>query len=54
MEAVEVASDIDQQIESRRLLGVIGRIGVWHVCNVKFISNKQSIHILKFFYIGVQ
>jgi len=28
MEAVEVESDIDQQIQSRRLLGVMGRIGV--------------------------
>lgn len=28
IEAVEVGSDIDQQIESRRLIGVIGRIGI--------------------------
>lgn len=32
IEAVEVGSDIDQHIESRRLLGVNGRIGVWQVC----------------------
>ena len=28
IEAVEVGSDIDQQIESKRLIGVIGRIRV--------------------------
>jgi len=40
MEAVEVESDIDQQIESRRLVGVIGRIGVWQVCKIMSKSNE--------------
>lgn len=44
-EAVEVGSDIDQQIESRRLIGVIGRIGILHVCNYMKKREVKS-HVL--------